>query len=134
MVQDSFSLSHVQRDDKNNVFQFQGYDAQDADKHGTPDKDNKAKGVKDAEIASIWVLTYYKITKAKLGNYKSEIFFPSLEDYFRTKVYPLATGRGSVKAGGSLDAYKKIEVKKMDPKTEEWIKKEKAKMMREPKY
>ena len=135
MVQDSFSLSHVQRDGSNNVIQFQGYDAQDADKHGTPDKDDKAKGVKDAEVASTWILSFYKTSKASINTtVKAEAFFPGLEDYLRTKVYPLATGRGGVKAGGSLDAYKKTEVKKMDPKTEEWIKKEKAKMMREPKF
>jgi hypothetical protein len=109
MVQDSYSLSHVERDINNNVIQFQGYDAQDPDKHGTPDKDNKAKGVNDAFLASVWILSFYKTGKEKKADLSSMLL--NLEKHFRTKIYALAPNRGEVKAGGSLDAYKKEEKK-----------------------
>ncbi|EJL62000.1 hypothetical protein [Flavobacterium sp. CF136] len=115
MVQDSYSLSHVQRDSNNRIIQFQGYEDQDEDKHGTPDKNDKAKGVQDAIVASTWILSAYKQAKSYV-NLKAEVFLPLIDKYLRTEVYPLAPNRGGVKAGGSLDAYKKIEEKKQLPK------------------
>ncbi|GAA6765139.1 hypothetical protein AAFH68_10730 [Flavobacterium sp. CGRL1] len=106
MVQDSYSLSHVYRDSNNRIIQFQGYEDQDADKHGTPDKDDGAKGVQDAFVASTWILSSYKQAKS-YTDLKPEVFLPVLEKYLRTEVYVLAPNRGKVKAGGSLDAYKK---------------------------
>ncbi|WP_264551492.1 hypothetical protein [Flavobacterium sp. N2038] len=110
MIQDSYSLSHVQRDSNNRIIQFQGYEDQDADKHGTPDKDDQAKGVQDALVASTWILSAYKQSKS-YTNLKPEVFLPLLEEYLRNTIYVLAPNRGEVKAGGTLDAYKK-EVKK----------------------
>jgi hypothetical protein len=115
MVQDSYSLSHVQRDSSNRIIQFQGYEDQDADKHGEPDKDDEAKGVQDALVASTWILRAYKQAKS-YKDIKPEVFLPVLEEYLRTKVYVMAPNRGGVKGGGSLDAYKKIEEKKELPK------------------
>lgn len=132
MVQDSYSLSHVQRDQLNNVIQFQGYDAQDPDKHGNPDKDGDSKGVKDAEDASTWILTFYKGIKEKNKDINSALIF--LEKYLRENVYKLAPNRGNLIAGGSLPAYKKEEAKVISPETKKWIESEKAKMRREPKY
>jgi hypothetical protein len=135
MVQDSYSLSHVQRDKDNKIIQFQGYDAQDADKHGNPDKDGKSQGVKDAEDASTWILSYYKGIKEQKIDLDNAL--PILEKYFREEIYNLALNRGEAKAGGSLDAYKKKEIKispKISPETKKWIEEEKAKMMREPKF
>ena len=105
MIQDSYSASHVYRNEDNQIIQFQGYDAQDADKHGDPDKDGEAKGVNDAFIASVWVLLFYKIEKGK--NADINLALPKLENYLRKHVYILAPNRGSIKAGGSLEAYKK---------------------------
>ncbi len=136
MIQDSYSLSHVQRDKDNNVIQFQGYNTQDADKHGNPDKDGESKGAKDAEDASTWLLAYYKGIKEKNIEINSALF--SLEKHLRNSIYKLAPNRGAVRAGGSLDAYKKTEVKKEiknDVKDKnDWIEIEKQKMRREPKF
>ncbi len=132
MIQDSFSLSHVQRDETNNIIQFQGYNEQDADKHGNPDKDGESKGAKDAEDASTWILAFYKGIKGKNKDMNSALSI--LEKHLRDNVYSLAPKRGEVIAGGSLDSYKKKEEKKVSKETEKWIEKEKAKMTREPKY
>ncbi|TRX36222.1 hypothetical protein FNW52_09355 [Flavobacterium sp. ZT3R18] len=130
MVQDSYSLSHVYRDKDNKVVQIQSYEAQDSDKHGEPDKKEDTKGVKDAETASVWILTLYKISK-KEKELKSSLLL--LDNYLRTIVYPLAKDRSQIIAGGSLEAYKKSQIKKADPKIEKMVEDERLKMMREPK-
>lgn len=105
MVQDSYSLSHVVRDENNHIIQFQGYDVQDSSKHGESDKDGDSKGAKDAMLASVWILTFYKESKKHGG--KAETYFPGLENYLRNTVYTLVKGRGGIKAGGTLDQFKK---------------------------
>jgi hypothetical protein len=131
MIQDSYSLSHVQRDKDNKVIQIQSYESQDADKHGDPDKEEDTKGVKDAENASVWILSLYKYWKKEKD---IKLALLSLDNYLRSTIYPIASSRGNIIAGGSLDAYKKKQGKKIDPKIERKVEIERAKMMREPKF
>lgn len=122
MVQDSFSLSHVQRDEKNRIIQFQGYNVQDSSKHSEPDEDGSSKGAQDAKTASIYILSFYKTVKS--DTLKVEIYLPAFENYLRRNVYQLALNRGEVKAGGSLDAYKKTEKPVLNNDEQRKLKKE----------
>lgn len=115
MIQDSFSSSHIQRDKDNKVVQIQSYESQDSDKHGEPDKEEDTKGVKDAENASVWILSLYKIWKKEKD---LKLALLSLDNYLRSTIYPIAKNRGEIMAGGSLEAYKKKQIKKADPKIE----------------
>lgn len=105
MVQDSYSLSHTIGNDKNEITQFQGYDAQDPDKHAHPDKDSGAPGVKLAENASTKILKYYK--EFKDGRITETEVLKKLKNYLNTIVYPIASGKANAKAGGTVEAYKK---------------------------
>jgi len=104
MVQDSYSLSHVQRNESNQIIQIQSYNDQDSHKHAIPDKDDKAKGVKDATKASIWILQHYKNSKSTKNEKE---YLPKLEEILRQKIYPFQEGSGGKLAGGSLKTYEK---------------------------
>ena len=106
MVQDSYSLSHVQRDANNQIVQFQGYDAQDPDKHAHPDKDGHSKGAQNALTASTQILNFYK--EYREGKFTSEAgVLRALRYYLSNTVYPIVPNRENVNAGGSLPAYQK---------------------------
>lgn len=106
MVQDSYSLSHTQRDSENRIVQFQGYDAQDSDKHADPDGDADSQGVKDAETASTQILKFYKeFRDGKITTEAGVLLL--LKNYLDKHVYPIAPGRGNVTAGGSVPEYSK---------------------------
>ncbi len=105
MVQDSYSLSHVQRDDKKKIIQFQGYDVQDAHKHGEADKEGNSKEAANALEASILILTIYKKNRDEWKD--SILALATLDAILDEKIYPIAEGRETEIAGGSLDAYKK---------------------------
>ncbi|WP_375605395.1 hypothetical protein [Flavobacterium davisii] len=123
MVQDSYSLSHVQRHTDNKVIQFQSYEAQDPDKHGNPDKDGESKGAQDAFLASVSILTFYKgikevVSKESKKEEKERITnnaLLELEKYFTNSIYPILGGRENIIAGGSLEAYKKKTEKQISP-------------------
>jgi hypothetical protein len=105
MVQDSYSLSHVQRDAEKRILQFQGYDVQDAHKHGEADKEGSSKEAANALEASILILTIYKKNR---DEWKDAIMaIKVLDDILNENIYVIADGREDVIAGGSLDAYKK---------------------------
>lgn len=87
---------------KNQIISFQGYTAQDGNKHGEADKVTggswrKIPGALDALDASVEVLKHY----AKRSD------FALLEVYLRKVVYPLAPGAAEAIAGGSAPAYSK---------------------------
>ncbi|MFK7004867.1 hypothetical protein ACIPCA_14455 [Flavobacterium covae] len=105
MVQDSYSLSHVQRNSKDEIIKFQGYDAQDSHKHGEPDKQGKSKEAMKATVASEIVLLVFKRHREEWKDLKVSI--KVLENVLLEKIYPIEKGQENKIAGGSLEAYKK---------------------------
>ncbi len=106
MVQDSYSPSHVHREDSTgDIIQIQSYTEQDEHKHGEPDKADPHGGsnpIKRAIEASASVLVLF-------GNGKSS---NDLEKYLRSTVYKFGVDPDSdidvkdKKAGGSLEEFK----------------------------
>ncbi|MCX8677605.1 MULTISPECIES: hypothetical protein [unclassified Apibacter] len=106
MVQDSYSLSHTQRDSENRIVQFQGYDAQNHHKHGHADKDGGSIGAQHAETASTQILKFYKeFRDGKITTEAGVLLL--LKNYLDKHVYPIAPGRENVTAGGSAPEYSK---------------------------
>ena len=106
MIQDAFSSSHVQRNSDNNIMQIQGYNSQDAHKHGQADKQGHSKGANDALKYSIKLLTLYKTIKS----YDEELQTPNmylhqLESLLRNEIYVIQSDRKLLLAGGTLDEY-----------------------------
>jgi hypothetical protein len=98
MVQDSYSLSHVQRDAKKRILQFQGYDVQDAHKHGEADKKGNSKEATNALEASILILTIYKKNR---DEWKDPILaIKVLDEILNENIYVIADGREKVIAYG----------------------------------
>jgi hypothetical protein len=106
MIQDAFSSSHIQRNSTNQIVQIQGYNEQDAHKHGEPDKQGHSKGANDALKYSKKLLTLYKVTKAcDIELQTPNIYLPQLEALLRDEIYVIQSNRAQVKAGGTLDVY-----------------------------
>jgi len=104
MIQDSYSPSHVDREDSTgDILQIQSYTEQDEHKHGEPDKADPHGGsnpIKRAIEASASVLVLF-------GNGKSS---DELEKYLRSTVYKFGKNKKGVdvtnkKAGGSLKEF-----------------------------
>ncbi|GAA0723960.1 hypothetical protein GCM10009430_27990 [Aquimarina litoralis] len=105
MVQDSYSASHVHRDEKTGgILQIQSYTEQDEHKHGEPDKADPhghSKPITRAIEASASILVLF-------GNGRSS---DELEKYLRNTVYKFGVDKKGVntankKAGGSLEEFK----------------------------
>jgi hypothetical protein len=106
MIQDSFSSSHIQRNKQNKIIQIQGYNEQDARKHGKPDKEGHSKGANDAQKYSAKLLTLYKVIKSYENSLQTpNIYLPQLEALLRDEIYMIQSDRRHIKAGGTLDAY-----------------------------
>ena len=106
MIQDAFSSSHIQRNNSNQIIQIQGYNEQDAHKHGKPDKQGHSKGANDALKYSKKLLTLYKVIKACDRELQTpNIYLPQLEALLRDEIYVIQSDRRHVKAGGTLDEY-----------------------------
>jgi len=104
MVQDSYSASHVVRDQEGRIQQFQGYDAQDAGAHGHADKQGKGMksfldipGARGALDASTKLLEFYARRAP----------FSAVETYLRQEVYRMAPSQAGEPAGGSAPLYVK---------------------------
>ena len=107
MVQDSFSPSHISRNNSNEIMQIQGYNLQDARKHGKPDKQGDSPYANSALQYSKKVLTLYKVIKAYDSSLQvSNIYLPLLEDLLRDEIYMIQSDRKEVLAGGTLDEFK----------------------------
>lgn len=102
-VQDSYSLSHVQRNAKGEVIQFQGYNHQDADKHGEADAQGDSKGAEDAEASSVLILEHYK--NSKKNKTAELIYLQELEKILKNNIYAIEQGRESIEAGGTLPEF-----------------------------
>ena len=107
MVQDSYSLSHLKRENEiGEIIQFYSYNNQDAKKHGDPDKDDKSKGAKEALNASIKVLTLYKkivVGKSEIPDWDfptPETYFPLVEELFKNDLYKINKENAKNMAGG----------------------------------
>ena len=105
-IQDAFSSSHIQRNSSNHIIQIQGYNTQDARKHGKPDKEAHSKGANDALKYSMKVLTLYKVIKA----YDKELqvpnlYLPQFETLLRDEIYMIKSDSQHLKAGGTLAEY-----------------------------
>jgi len=106
MIQDSFSSSHIYRNSDNRIIQIQGYNEQDAHKHGKPDKQGHSKGANDALKYSKKLLTLYKVTKAcDIELQTPNIYLAQLETLLRDEIYVVQSNRAQIKAGGTLDAF-----------------------------
>jgi len=106
MIQDAFSESHIQRNHANQIIQIQGYDSQDAKKHGEPDKKGHSKGAQNALKYSLKLLRLYKVIKACPNELQTpNIYLPQLEDLLRNEIYMIQSNRKNVIAGGTVAEY-----------------------------
>lgn len=104
MVQDSYSASHVVRDDKDRIMKFQNYSAQDPKLHGVADavpKDGDSTwqdipGVKQAIRASTDIVALYKARAPAIA----------VQTYLREHVYVMAPNAANALAGGSAPQFK----------------------------
>ena len=102
-IQDSYSKSHVIRDESTNeVIGFQNYSEQDEKKHSEVDKDPNNKGVRDAQKASEWILQLYQ----GCGKDTPECI-ENLIRYLTNEVYLFKESSGNAKSGGTHEDYKK---------------------------
>ncbi len=108
MVQDSYSASHVVRDDNGGVKLFQSYNKQDAGKHAGADKLphflgswQEVAGAKPALQATAKILEMYK----------NQVASKEIADFLRSDVYFFANGNNihrsvqDAEAGGSDSKY-----------------------------
>ncbi|WP_229008412.1 LysM peptidoglycan-binding domain-containing protein [Methylophilus sp. Leaf408] len=97
MVQDSYSLSHVTRNEQGAILRFQSYDQQIPDKHGVMDKIpmfgtwRDVPGAEQALNASTDILTLFK----------NKVSSAELKNYLNMNVYKIAPGVTGLTAGGS---------------------------------
>jgi hypothetical protein len=104
MVQDSYSASHVTRDDKNRIMRFQNYSAQDPKLHGVADAVPEGRGktwqdipgVKQAIRASTDIVALYKARAPAIA----------VQAYLREHVYVMAPHAANALAGGSAPPFK----------------------------
>jgi hypothetical protein len=104
MIQDSYSASHVIRDEYGRILQFQGYDSQDPKAHGLADQMLprmksflEIQGTASALAASTEILKMYAAGAP----------FSKVEVFLREQVYVMAPNRIQVPSGGSADVYLK---------------------------
>ena len=82
---------------------FQNYDSQKGRKHAQADKLSV-----DGQWANVpGALRALEATKEILIMYKNKQPFGVVETYLRTEVYKFASGAQNVRAGGSVEFYKK---------------------------
>lgn len=117
MVQDSYSRSHVVRDEHGNIKNFQSYNEQDGHAHGLEDKPlikavTESNGVV-RQVPGDWrevpgALQALEASTAILKLYKSGASSKVLADYLRDQVYPFENEQTrSMPAGGSDPKYQK---------------------------
>lgn len=117
MVQDSYSRSHVVRDEIGKIKNFQSYNEQDAHEHGTADKPQiktviESNGI-ERQVPESWqkipgTTQALEASTAILKLYKSGASSKDLADYLRDKVYPFENQQTkSLPAGGSDPKYQK---------------------------
>lgn len=117
MVQDSYSRSHVVRDENGNIKNFQSYNEQDGHAHGLEDKPQiktviESNGI-ERQVPEDWqkipgALQALEASTAILKLYKSGASAKELADYLRDKVYPFENEQTkSMPAGGSDPKYQK---------------------------
>lgn len=117
MVQDSYSRSHLVRDENGNIKNFQSYNEQDGHAHGLEDKPQiktviESSGI-ERQVPEDWrevpgALQALETSTAILKLYKSGASAKELADYLRDKVYPFENERTkNLPAGGSEQKYQK---------------------------
>lgn len=117
MVQDSYSHSHVMRDENDKVKSFQSYNEQDGHEHGTADKPQiktviESNGM-ERQVPEDWqkipgTLQALEASTAILKLYESGASSKELADYLRDKVYPFENEQTKdLPAGGSDPKYQK---------------------------
>lgn len=117
MVQDSYSHSHVMRDENGKIKKFQSYNEQDAHDHGTVDKPQiitmtDSIGIK-RQVPDDWrkipgTEQAIEASTAILKLYKSGASSKELVDYLRDKVYPFENEQTkNLPAGGTDPKYQK---------------------------
>ncbi|MFA7350500.1 MAG: hypothetical protein WC009_07035 [Methylotenera sp.] len=117
MVQDSYSRSHVVRDENGKIKNFQSYNEQDAHEHGTADKPQiktviENNGI-ERQVAEDWqkipgTLQALEASTAILKLYKSSASSKELAEYLRDQVYPFENEQTKdLPAGGSDPKYQK---------------------------
>jgi hypothetical protein len=117
MVQDSYSHSHVVRDENDKVKSFQSYNEQDGREHGTADKPQIKTVIEnngmERQVPEDWqqipgTLQALEASTAILKLYKSGASSKDLADYLREKVYPFENEQTKdLPAGGSDPKYQK---------------------------
>ncbi len=117
MVQDSYSRSHVMRDENGKIKNFQSYNEQDGHEHGSADKPQiktmiESNGM-ERQVPEDWreitgTLQALEASTAILKLYKSGASSKELADYLRDKVYPFENEQTKdLPAGGSDPKYQK---------------------------
>jgi hypothetical protein len=112
MVQDSYSRSHVMRDENGKVKNFQSYNEQDAHEHGTADKPQiktviENNGI-ERQAPEDWravpgTLNALDASTDILKLYKRGAGSKELADYLRDKVYPFENEQTKDLPAGSSD-------------------------------
>jgi conjugal transfer mating pair stabilization protein TraG len=105
MVQDSYSASHVVRNERGEIEAFQDYGKQDHTAHGHADRVSEVgmRSWKDIPGASDAV----KASSEVLRLYKRDAPFSELEALLRNNVYKFAPGYENATAGGADWKYRK---------------------------
>jgi RHS repeat-associated protein len=99
-IQDSYSGSHVVRDEAGRVLYFENYNEQDAHAHGEADTGRdwrKIPGAFNAATAS----------EVIIGMYDRKRPFSEVETYLRERVYRFAPGAASSRPGGTAERFRK---------------------------